>query len=80
MLGLPMGMGMAIAYRTSAWCLEGVKNKFQMTNSTMHNSIYSTQYALKPVPDLADVGDSQWYMLRSIQQTTAIVETTTIVE
>ena len=34
----------------------GGKKKFQITNFTKHNNIYSTKYALKPVPGLADVG------------------------
>ena len=55
-VGVPHGDG--DGYRTSAKCLEGVRKKFQMTNFTKHNNIYSTKYALKPVPGLADVGVS----------------------
>ena len=53
-VGIPHGDG--DGYRTSAKCREGVRKKFQMTNFTKHNNIYSTKYALKPVPGLADVG------------------------
>ena len=34
----------------------GVRKKFQMTNFTMSNNMYSMKYALKSVPGLADVG------------------------
>ena len=56
-VGVPHGDGNG--YRTSAKCLEGVRKKFQMTNFTKHNNIYSTKYGLKPVPCLADVWGSQ---------------------
>ena len=34
----------------------GVLKKFQMTNFTMTNNIFSMKYTLKSVPGLADVG------------------------
>ena len=43
--------------RTSPRCLEGVWEKFQMTNVTMPNNLCSMKYALKSVPGIADVGD-----------------------
>ena len=36
--------------------VQGVRQKFQMTNFTMPNNISSMKYALKSVPGLADVG------------------------
>ena len=53
-VGVPHGDG--DGYRTLARFLEGVRKKFQMTNFTKHYNIYSTKYALKPVPGLANVG------------------------
>ena len=48
-----MGMGMVPELQPD---VQGVRKKFQMTNSTMPNNISSMQYALKSVPGLADVG------------------------
>ena len=42
--------------RTPPRCLDGVRKKFQMTNSTMPNNISLMKYAPKSVPGLADVG------------------------
>ena len=54
-VGVPHGDGDGRP-RTPPRCMEGVRKKFQMTNFIMHNNIYSTKYALEPVPGLADVG------------------------
>ena len=42
--------------RTPPRCLEGVWKKFQMTNLTMPNNIFTMKFPLKSVPGLADVG------------------------
>ena len=53
MLGfLPPGDGP----RTPPRCLEGVWKKFQLTNFTMPNNVFSMKCALQSVPGLADVG------------------------
>ena len=38
--------------------VRGVWKKFQMTNFTLPNNIFSMKFSLKSVPGLADVGDS----------------------
>ena len=53
MLGSSMGMGMAPGPHPDV-CK--VRKMFQMTNFTMPNNVSPMKYALKPVPDLADVG------------------------
>ena len=40
-------------------CLEVVRKKFKMTSLIMLYNFCYMKYPLKPVPDLADVGDSQ---------------------
>ena len=42
--------------RTPTKWVEGVRKKFQMTNSTIPNNKYLMKYALKSVRGLADVG------------------------
>ena len=53
-VGVPHGDG--DGHRTPPRCMEEVRKKFQMTNFTMYNNIYSTKYAIKPVTGLAYVG------------------------
>ena len=50
MLGFPMGKGMAPELHPD------VQSKSQMTNFDMPNILCGMKYALKSVPDLADVG------------------------
>ena len=54
MLGSSMAMGMVPELHPNVL---GVRKKFQMTNFTMPNNIYSKKYALKSFPGLPDVGD-----------------------